>query len=434
MVEHSENGRTEGQRRVLIVGAGYGGLRTALRLAALQRSEKANLQVVLLDMNDYHQLITELHEVAGGRTPVDEVRLPLREILKGTGVHFVQARVTEFDFANNLVRVEQRNGAGDVTHGKIPYRWLVMALGSTTAFYHIPGLKEHAFTVKSSWEADRIYHHIVVMFRHASRLSADDPARGAMLTFVIGGGGYTGVELAGELAEAIDRLCREYNIARDDVSLSIVELQNTILPGYQRWMINYASTALQRMGVKLVTGDGVAEVGADNIRLQSGQTIATQTLVWVGGVQAPRATQSSGGATGQGGRLAVNRFLQAVDYPSVYAIGDNGVPTEGDSPPPSAQVALQQADTVAANIIAEAKGQPQRRRPFKPDLAGEVISIGSRDAVALVKGVHVTGFPAATLKLLVEKRYRLSLQSGPLGSLAMLSTFVLSPSPKREAT
>ncbi len=425
MVEHSENDGTESKRRrVLIVGAGYGGLRSALRLAALQKSEGANLEVVLLDMNDYHQLITELHEVAGGRTSVDEVRLPLREILKGTGVRFVQARVTEFDFANNLVRVEQRDSAGNLSRGKIPYRWLVMALGSTTAFYHIPGLKEHAFTLKSSWEAERLYKHIVAMFQQAAQLPVSDPVRHEMLTFVIGGGGYTGVELAGELAEAVARLCREYKIPRADVSLRVVEMKDTILPGYERWMIDYTSASLQRTGVQLMTGDGVAEVGADCAVLKSGSTLRTRTLVWVGGVQAANATQSSGGATGQGGRLAVNRFLQAVDYPCIYAIGDNGVQTEGENAPPSAQAALQQADTVAANIIAEAQGQPQRRRAFKPDLAGEVISIGSRDAVALVKGVHLTGFPAATLKSVVEKRYRLSLQSGPLGNLAMLSTFV----------
>lgn len=424
MSEQSKSGKTE-RRRALIVGAGYGGLRAALRLASMQRSEGANLEVVLLDINDYHQLITELHEVAGGRTPVEAVRLPLRGVLKGTGVGFVQARVAEFDFDHNLVRVEQREADGSIKRGKIRYHWLVMALGSTTAFYHIPGLKEHAYTLKSSWEADRLYKHVVEMFQQASRLAADDSIRREMLTFVVGGGGYTGVELAGELAEAIDHLCADYNVARADVNLCIVEMKATILPGYEQWMIDYTSAALRRLGVELLTGNGVAEVGAEAIKLQSGRSIKTRTLVWVGGVQARQETQSSGGETGKGGRLAVNRYLQSCDHPTVYAIGDNGVQADGENAPPSAQVALQQADTVAANIVKEAIGQPQRRRPFAADLAGEVISIGSKDGVALVKGVHITGFAAATLKSLVEKRYRLSLQSGPLGNLAMISTFVL---------
>jgi NADH dehydrogenase len=422
--EQNRNGATE-RRRALIVGAGYGGLRAALRLASIQRSAGANLEVVLLDMNDYHQLITELHEVAGGRTPVEAVRLPLREVLNGTGVSFIQARVTDFDFDHNLVRVEQREADGSIKRGKIRYDWLVMALGSTTAFYRISGLKEYAYTLKSSWEADRLYKHVVEMFQQASRLPAGDTARKAMLTFVVGGGGYTGVELAGELAAATDRLCADYKIARDDVNLWVVEMKATILPGYEQWMIDYTSAALRRMGVKLLTSDGVAGVEADAVTLQAGRSIATRTIVWVGGVQARQETQSSGGETGQGGRLSVNRYLQSCDYPNVYAIGDNGVQSEGQTAPSSAQVALQQADTVTANIISAALGQPQRRRPFKANLAGEVISIGSRDGVALVKGVHITGFAAAILKSLVEKRYRLSLQSGPLGNMAMFSTFVL---------
>lgn len=425
MAQQTGNMNNATTRRVLVVGAGYGGLRTALRLGELQRSRHTDLQIVLLDMNDYHQLITELHEVAGGRTPVDDVRLPLADILKGSAVRFVQARVSEFDFANRLVRVEQRDSEGNTTRGKIPYRWLVMALGSTTAFYHIPGLREHAFTLKSAWEAERVHQQVVKMFAQAAQLPADDPARRAMLTFVVGGGGYTGVELAGELAEAVDKLCREYAIPREAASVQIVELQPTILPGYEQWMIDYSTSALQRLGVQLLTGDGVAEVSADAIRLEAGRSIATCTLVWVGGVQARQETQQSGAETGVGGRLAVNRYLQSLDYPSVYAIGDNGLPTEGEAPPPSAQVALQQADIVTSNIIAEAIDRAHRREAFKADINGEVISIGSRDGVAIVRGVHVTGFPAAALKGLVERRYRLSLQGGLLGDLASWRSLIL---------
>lgn len=411
----------QAKQRVLIVGGGYGGLRVALRLAHLkQRQPQTNLEIVLLNMHDQHQVITELHQVAGGRTPADEVKIDFKQILRGCGVRFVLARATEFDFANQRVLVETTGADGRVSRGQIPYRWLVLAMGSTTAFFGIPGLKEHAYTLKSWWDAGRVAERMAANFAAAVALPVGDPRRSSLLTFVVGGGGFTGVELAGEFAERVAQLCQQHNIARHDVRLLIVEAQAHILPGYANWMVQHATASLTRLGVELVTGDPVAEVQAGCLRLQSGREIASGLLVWTGGVEAVGEAQAAGAETGRGGRLVVNQFMEALAFPSAYAVGDNAIMADTtQAVPSSAQLALQQAATVATNIFAEAQGQPQSRQPFKPKLAGEVISIGSHDAIANVNGLRLTGTPAVVLKNLIEQRYRLSLGKGPLAELAM---------------
>ncbi len=411
-------------QRVLIIGGGYGGLRAALKLAQSKRRTAAvPLEIVLLDMNDYHQVITELHQVAGGRATAESVRVPFAKILRGTGVRFVQARVVEFDFGQQRVIVETK-ADGVTSKGAIPYRWLLLALGSTTAFFGIPGLKEHAFTIKSAWEANRVAAQMLANFQAAAALPTGDQRQG-LLTFVVGGGGFSGVELAGEFAERIASLCQQFSVPRAEVKLLIIEAQGHVLPGYPDWMVRYASQSLAKLGVTVVTGDPVATVQADSFSLKSGRTIPNGLLVWTGGVEAVSEARQAGAATGRGGRVVVNEYLEATDYPGVFAIGDNGIAADSSRAlPPSAQIALQQAETVAANIFAQAGGQ-QRREEFRPNVVGEVISIGSRDAIAnLESGVKLTGTPATVLKNLIEQRYRLSLSKGPLGDLAMISNFI----------
>lgn len=412
-------------QRVLIVGGGYGGLRVALRLAQLkQRQPTALLEIVLLNMFDDHQIITELHQVAGGRTPADAVKIPFSKILRGTGVRFVRARATDFDFTNRRVIVESSDEAGQTRKGAIPYRWLLLGMGSTTAFFGIPGLKENAYTVKSWYDANQIAERMAANFAAATQLPAGDPERIALLTFVVGGGGFTGVELAGEFAERVIQLCEQHNIPRGDVRLLIVEAQPQLLPHYEQWMIEYATGALTRMGVEIVTGDPVAEVGAGVLRLTSGREIVNRLLVWSGGVEAVGEVVRAGAATGRSGRVVVNQYMEALEYPGVYAVGDNAILADMSAIlPPAAQVALQEAGVVAHNIFAEAQGRPQQRQPFTPQLAGEVISIGSHDAIAnLENGLKLTGTPATVLKNLIEQRYRLSLGRGPLAELAMSSS------------
>jgi len=183
-------------KKVVIVGAGYAGIEAALTLNKKKKKDK--IEITLIDKNPYHTLLTEIHEVAGNRVSEEAVRIPLRSIFKYTDVNLVLDEIKEFDLDNNTLRSE------DNTYH---YDYLILAMGSTPNFFGIPGLKEHAFTLWSFEDAVKIREHIKRTFILAEQ-EKDSEKRKRLLTFVVAGAGFTGVEMIGELAIWVKSLCR----------------------------------------------------------------------------------------------------------------------------------------------------------------------------------------------------------------------------------
>ncbi len=390
---------TTNKRQVIILGAGYGGLRTALKLEGLLKTKK-DWRILLVDQYDYHQLKTELHEVAANRTDFQTITIPIAELIKGKKIDFLQAEAISIDFDQSIATTNR---------GKIKYDKLVIALGSETEFFGIPKLSKQAFTLSSADDATLIRNHIRDMFAQA-RDEKDERRRRALLTVVVGGGGFTGVELATELIEYMYELCEEFRIAEAKPQLIVIEAGESILPGFDPELIDVAQRAMKSKGIRLMLRTPCVSAEEDFVNLKTGEKILTHTLIWTGGVRACDLVAEAGLKYGSRSRVVVNPFLESVDHVGVYVIGDDALvldPVTNRPMAPTAQLALQQADYVALNIYAEISGR--RRVRYKPEISGQFVSLGGRNAVGWVWRFKVTGFPAWFLKRITLVRYLFSL-------------------------
>ncbi|MBW7456475.1 NAD(P)/FAD-dependent oxidoreductase, partial [Paenibacillus sepulcri] len=296
-------------KHILILGGGYGGLLSALSAREHLSAEEATITVI--NRVPSHQIITELHRLAAGNVEEKAVALPLEKLLKGKQINVKVGTVQKIDVAGRSVKLE----------GGESYRYdsLVLALGSETNYFGIPGLQENSLTLKSVQDANRVYAHVEDRIREYSKTKNKADA-----TFVIGGGGLTGVELVGELADELPGICRKNGVDFADISLYLVEAMPSILPIFSADLIARATSSLEQRGVKFLTGLAITEVNGSVVSLKDGQTIDTSTLVWTGGVQGSTLVAESGVEVNRG-RATVNEFLQSVSHPEVFLAGDCAV-------------------------------------------------------------------------------------------------------------
>src|SRR5919204_5946527 len=390
---------TEPPHQILIAGAGYAGLHVALRLSTWQDKHRT-VEVTLVDQHPYHQVITELPRVAAGTRAADAVRLPVERLL-GEQVSFVQARLTGFDLAARRLLT---------TAGELPYTRLVLALGSRPNDFAIPGLAERTIPLYSVDDAERVWQ--AVMAALAAAASERDPERQRrLLTVVVGGGGATGVEVAGELAETLPMLARKHGLPTELPRVILVDAGPTILAGSSPGLVQRPRQILSDLGVEVRTRSRISEATADSLKLTNEEVIRGEVFVWAGGVKAPELIASSGLPTGHNGRLKVDQYLRVLDHPVVYAAGDVASvvdPTTGRALPPLAQLALDEGETVAHNLMAEVRGQPLR--PFMFHNKGLVVSVGPTRGVAELAGRPFGGRLAHALKDAIEWEYRASVQ------------------------
>jgi NADH:ubiquinone reductase (H+-translocating) len=385
--------------RIVIAGAGYAGLHAALRLATKLR-DNPEVELNLVDGHDYHQVLTELPRVAGGTRAAEAVRIPLDEVLTER-VRFVETEVTGFDLADRRLQTEA---------GPIPYTRLVLALGSRPNDFAIPGLRERTLPLYSVEDAERVWAAVNDAVAAAAR--DPDPERQRRLaTVVIGGGGATGVELAGELAEMLPEVARRHGLPPDRPQVILVEAGPTILGGSSPALIDKATKILQQLGVTVCTNAMIAEATEEGFRLKDGQLVQGGVFVWAGGVKAPDLVVGSGLPIGHNGRVKVDQYLRVLDHPVVYAAGDLASvvdPRTGRVLPPLAQVALEEAETVANNLDAELEGKPLEVFTFHDK--GFAVSVGVRRGVADVAGITLGGRLAHVLKDAIEWEYRQSVK------------------------
>lgn len=392
-------------KQIVILGAGYGGLRATLKLEKLLK-KTPNWKITLIDISDSHQLKTELHEVAAGKTSPQALRIPIAKLIKNKNITFQHAEATHIDFTQQYVTT---------TKGKVPYDKLIIALGSETEFFGIPGMNKNAHTLSSVEDATRIKTHIQNKFAQAKN-ETDQAKKQALLTIAIGGGGFTGVELATELTDHIKKLCKQLQINPNETKLIVIEGGATVLPGFDLELIERAQETMKKKKIKLKLKTLCISLENNWVTLKTGEKIHAATFIWTGGVRACDLVAESGLRYGPRSRVVVNPFLESVDHPGVYVIGDNALvldPVTNRPLAPTAQLALQQADIAALNICAEMEGA--RRARYVPKVFGQFVSLGGRDAVGWVWKFKVTGFIAWFLKRMTVVRYLYSL--GGLGLL-----------------
>jgi NADH:ubiquinone reductase (H+-translocating) len=384
---------------IVVAGAGYAGLHTALRLTARLRNHPG-VELTLVDRHDYHQVLTELPRVAGGTRAASAVRIPLQDVL-AERVRFAQTEITGFDLAG------RRLLTGD---GPIGWRRLVLALGSRPNDFAIPGLAQRALSLYSASDAEQVWAAVSNALTAAA--AATDPGEQCRLaTVVVGGGGATGVELAGELAEILPEVASSHGLALGRPAVRLVEAGPTILAGSSPQLIDKATRILSDLGVQVRTNATIAAATQEGFRLTGGELVEGGVFVWAGGVKAPGLVADSGLATGHNGRVKVDQYLRALDHPEIYAAGDLASVTDprtGHVLPPLAQVALEEGETVARNLAAELKGQPLEAFSFRDK--GFVVSVGPRRGVADIAGITTGGRLAHLLKDAIEWEYRQSVR------------------------
>ena len=366
------------RHRVVVIGAGFGGL------AAVKALRDAPVDVTLVDENNFHTFQPLLYQVATAGLDADDVAFPARGIFHHQrNVNFRMDRVTGIDLDGRTVHLPD---------GDLPYDHLVIAAGAVSAHYGVPGVAEHAFGLKSLADAVELRSHVLRTFERAA--TDPDLIDDGLLTVVISGGGPTGVELAGGLAELFGKVfVKDYpNLDLRRARIVLVEAADRLLGTFAPRSSSRAYRSLTKRGVEVILGVGVDKVEADAVHLSNGSRIPTLTLVWTAGVEATPLTRSLGAPLGRGGRIVVNPDLSLPDHPEVFAVGD--ISTVGGAPaaglPGVAQVAIQGGRHAGRMIHAQLDGGPTS--PFRYFDKGSMATIGRHDAVAeLPGGILLTG-------------------------------------------
>jgi NADH:ubiquinone reductase (H+-translocating) len=359
-------------KHVVIVGGGFAGLACARKLA-----KRDEVRVTLIDKNNYSQFLPLLYQLATAQLGTDDVAASLRQSLLGhTNVEVKMSEVTAADPKTRTVTTRDgKSYQGD---------FLVMAAGSQANFFGTAGAQENAFPLYSVVEAQRLRSRILAVFEDADR----DPRlleQGA-LNFVVVGGGPTGTEISGALADMIHHtMTREYtDLAVNRAQVYLVDHGHALLAAFPADAHDYAARALQRKGVQLKLGTGVKEVKPDQVLLSDGTSIQTRTVVWAGGLMASPLSATSGLQRGHGGRIEVQPDLTVEGFPGVYVLGDfANIPSpDGASLPQLGSVAQQSGIWTAKNILADVAGKP--RTPFHYHDKGIMAMIGRDSAVAAI--------------------------------------------------
>ncbi|HEY3317851.1 MAG TPA: FAD-dependent oxidoreductase [Coriobacteriia bacterium] len=384
----------------MIAGAGYAGTSCAVRLARRMRPED-DVDILLVEPNPCQQALSELDLVAVGPNRPEFCELWHPTIYRGLPVTACYNRVAEVLPDEHAIVVE----GGE----RVDYWRLVVATGAVAAVPPIPGLDEHAVTMWSVEDARLLQRRGQEMLKAAARVADRDERRRTM-SYTVVGGGATGVEIVGTLAQMLPRRVIDAGLDPADLSIHLVEGRDEILFDLPERERGKAERRLGRMGVEVITGAFVDRVEGNMIALSDGRRVDSTILVWAGGAKADPHAARWGLETSAGGRVVVDPALRTPRYPDVYSIGDVAEARDPDTGQPLmmlAQMAIQEGPATADNILREARGEGPR--PFTPHMRGEFVSIGPRWGVGWMYGVPLTGIPAITMKRITYVKYWLQV-------------------------
>ena len=374
--------------RVVIIGAGFGGLWAARTLA------RGNVDVLVIDRNNYHTFLALLYQVAAAELEAEDIAYPIRSIFwKLPNVDFTLAHARRIDLQNRIIETDSE---------AISYDYLILATGSITYSFGLPGVEENAYCLKTLEEAVALKNHIICCFEAAAR-EENKAKRESLLTFVIVGGGATGVEYAGALTELIHGpLVKDYRgVDFQSVRIILLEAADRLVANMPQSVRAYTLKKLQKMGVDVRLGAKVREVTPNVVLLSDQDNITTHTVVWTAGVKGEPLAELSGVSTGRDGRVPVQNTLQVPDHPEIYVIGDlASIKEDKQVLPMVAQVAIQSGITAAQNILRQIAGQTPQ--PFCYHDRGSMITIGRKSAGVAIGARTYTGFFAWLIWLVIH--------------------------------
>lgn len=407
--------------RIVVLGGGYGGVQAA-KLLHRRLGRRCDIEITLIDRNPFQTLMTELHEVACGRVEPESVLITYRKIFGATRVAVVTDRIRTIDF-------DTRQLVSDAA--TYQYDYLLIGVGAEPEDFGLPGVREHAYMLWSFDDALALRRHIEEVFREAAS-EKDARRRSELLTFVVAGAGFTGIEVAGELKDQRRVMCRAYHIDESEVRIIVVEALGWVLPNLPRKLQEKARRYLERRGVEIMLRSPILGAQEGKVLLSGNASIQTRTFIWTCGIQGREfagnlaltkgrcvnracrfsTTQSTCGVknctfapgqyvVGKRGRLLVNEYMQSIDYSNVYVVGDVAWYLEGGKVLPQiVETAVQTAETAAHNIAADV-GHGQMKA-FHSSYHGNMVSLGAFSGVAHVMGVSLSGIFAIGIKHLIN--------------------------------
>ena len=358
--------------KVVIVGAGFGGIKVAQSLAGKP------VDVTIIDRNNYQLFQPLLYQVSTAVLSEEEIAYPIRAFFrKHKNVNFYLGNVIDFDTEGKKVITD---------HGAVAYDYLVVAAGSTTNYFGMKSVEENAFPMKTLSESVTIRNHIIENFERAVQ-EKDEAKRRAMLTFVCVGGGPTGVEESGAISELIYKVMqKEYHtLDFSEVDIKLVEATDRVLPMMPQSLREETVHVLRKKSVDVRLSTQVMNYDGQNLTFKSGEMVPTNTVIWAAGVKAVPVIAKLGAETDRAGRVIVRQNLQVPGCDGVFAIGDSAHFMQGERPLPTiAPVATHEAEVCANNILHAMRGESMDA--FEYHDVGSMATIGCGDAV-MSKGI-----------------------------------------------
>lgn len=376
--------------KIVILGAGYGGLRT---LRGLQKKH-LDADITLVNKNDYHYEATYLHEVASGAKLPEQISYKIKDVVDKKQTTFIQDTVLKVNKDEKTVSLEK--------NGEIAFDYLVFALGFESESFGIPGVDKFALPMVTIDSAVEIREHMYRQFA-AYNETKDD----SLLSIVVCGAGFTSIEYLGELTQQLPKAAEKYHVPLDKVELTCIEAMPTLLPMFTDKLASYGIQKLKDRGVKFIIGTPIKEVTEDAVIYEEDEilkSVAAKTIVWTTGVKGSSVVGGSGFEERRG-RVAVEADLTAPGYPDIFVIGDCSAVMDPEAKrpyPTTAQIALKQADGVVVNLVAKLKNQATTPFTFKSQ--GSVCSIGNNEAIGEVLGANLKGYPASVMKKIIEDK------------------------------
>ncbi len=369
------------QKNIVVIGAGYAGVLTAKKLAG-KLKKNSDVNITIIDKNPFHTMLTELHEVAANRVDEDSVKLSLKKIFAGRNVGVKLDTVVSVDFIGKTVI-----GTCD----KYAYDILVMAAGSRPTFFGVPGADEYSFKLWSYEDAVLLKNHIQNCFRKAA-VETDIGAKKKLLSFFVVGAGFTGTEMAGELAEYVPILCESFEIDRSMVQIRCIDILQRVVPALTEKLSAKVEKRLKKTGVELSLNTGVVRIDKDYIELKTNDVTTKMecgTVIWAAGIESAQITcqASLELPSSRRNRLDTDQYLRSTGDSSVFVVGDNLCYTpEGEkNPVPQLVENCEQSAAVAAhNIACVISDKTDCMKAYKPSFHGVMVSVGGRYGTALV--------------------------------------------------
>ncbi|MGB8024774.1 MAG: NAD(P)/FAD-dependent oxidoreductase [Nitrososphaeraceae archaeon] len=416
---HGRGNPIQDRKTILILGGGFGGV-SALRKLQDYFQTDISIDIAMISKDNYLLFTPMLHEVASGMIETRHIVTPVRAFCNRSRFYAATVEHIDFDKRQVVIRsssasplLEKIDDPVDTLQGNtksLHYDYLVLALGSETKFFGMSDVQKYSFTMKSLNDAITLRNHIIYLLEQADQLATSikhnnryKELQTKLLTFVIVGGGFAGVETAGEINDFIRDSAKDYyhNIDSKNIRVVIIQSGNRLLPEMSKELAEFALLKLRNSGLEVMLDSRVIGATEDSVKISDGNIIPTKTIVWSGGV-APNPLISKLHSCEhdiKSGRIVVDQYLEIPKYKGVYALGDCAFitdPKTGNPYPPTAQHAIREGAVVAKNIFVAIEGNSNSdgRKVFDYTTKGMMASIGKRTGVGNLLGVQVQGFLA----------------------------------------